>query len=436
MKNPNLSPHFSVLATEIPCPHPWSLLYTKEPCFLWRKRDDEELWIGLGIAQTFTSLEGCREFLDSLEIVGENTVIQPRCFGAVAFDPETALSGAWDGFQARSFILPSCLLHCRNDKAMLFQIRALTDENTGDSFAEALEKERATIISHSTWGHVYGLPAQVSDETESLSRAEWSEIFSRSHAAITSGQIQKIVLSRNLRITADRFFNGPEIMRRLAQNSQESYLFYLALAPDHIFLGASPERLFRLQKSILKVDSLAGTKPRGKTPEEDFEFARQLLADPKELHEQQIVTNHLSECMQSLCESVDKPSAPTIRRLNTVQHLFTAVQGRVHPQMTMDKILRTLHPTPATCGSPVDKARELIRKVEPEPRGLYTGTLGWVDTQDAEFCVAIRSALLRGERAFLYAGAGIVADSIAEKEYDECTLKMSVMRRGVEEPLH
>ena len=158
-------------------------------------------------------------------------------------------------------------------------------------------------------------------------------------------------------------------------------------------------------------------------------------ASGKERSEQQHVTDHLSRSMRELCDEVRMDATPAVHRLSMMQHLLTTVDGRLRRDVSLDQVLRSLHPTPATCGSPTEEALSLIRELEPNPRGLYAGAVGWVDTQGAEFAVAIRSALVGSNDALIYAGAGIVAESVAEEEYNECTLKMSVMRKALIEAL-
>jgi isochorismate synthase len=253
---------------------------------------------------------------------------------------------------------------------------------------------------------------------------------------IASGKLQKTVLARASMLSANKPFDRETIMKRLAGDAPHSFLF-LRGADDHTaFLGATPELLFRVTNDHLRVESLAGTRPRGKTPKEDARLAEELVTSEKERGEQLLVTDHLARCMTELCEDVRVDAAPEIRRFSNLQHLHSAMDGRLRREVSLDQVLKTLHPTPATCGSPTQPALKLIRKLEPSPRGLYAGVVGWVDQNYAEFAVAIRSALVNGAEAHVYAGAGIVAESVAEEEYEECALKMSVMHRALVEALH
>ncbi len=135
--------------------------------------------------------------------------------------------------------------------------------------------------------------------------------------------------------------------------------------------------------------------------------------------------------MQTLCDDVVIESSPHVRKLDTVQHLSTVVAGTLRDRITLDHIFTALHPTPATGGVPVAPAQELIAELEPERRGLYAGVIGWADAENAEFAVAIRSGLLRENELRLFAGAGIMATSDPDAEYDECEWKLLPLRRAL-----
>ncbi|HEY5640241.1 MAG TPA: isochorismate synthase, partial [Dehalococcoidia bacterium] len=206
---------------------------------------------------------------------------------------------------------------------------------------------------------------------------------------------------------------------------------------DSCFLGATPERLVRVDRpaldgrdapSMVRADCLAGSARRGATEEEDWRLGESLRADPKELHEHAVVVQALRDGLEPLCSRLDIPEAPGLLRLPNVQHLHTPIEGVLSTERGVLELVERLHPTPAAGGLPRDAALPLIRQLESFDRGWYAGPVGWVDGRgDGEFAVAIRSALIRRQEAFLYAGCGIVAGSDPEREYSESCLKLRPM---------
>ena len=172
----------------------------------------------------------------------------------------------------------------------------------------------------------------------------------------------------------------------------------------------------------------AGSARRGATEEEDRRLGEVLRADPKELHEHAVVVQALREGLEPLCSRLDIPEAPDLLCLPNVQHLHTPIEGLLNADRGVLELVERLHPTPAAGGLPRDAALPLIRQWEPFDRGWYAGPVGWVDGRgDGDFAVAIRSALIRRQEAFLYAGCGIVAGSDPEREYAESCLKLRPM---------
>jgi isochorismate synthase len=174
--------------------------------------------------------------------------------------------------------------------------------------------------------------------------------------------------------------------------------------------------------------ALAGSAPRGRTREEDAHIADQLLRDPKERAEHAVVVDALRDGLRELCTRVVADAQPRVQALSNVQHLLTRVRGEVRPGDGILDFVGRLHPTPAVGGFPTPRALELIRNLEALDRGWYAGPIGWVDARgEGEFVVALRSALLRGQTATLFAGCGIVANSDPSAEYAEWGWKVRPM---------
>ena len=197
---------------------------------------------------------------------------------------------------------------------------------------------------------------------------------------------------------------------------------------DADFLGASPEQLIRLSKGRLQTAALAGSAPRGHSPEEDARLGRKLLESKKDQAEHAVVVRALRERLASCCEKLEIPEAPRLRGLAGIQHLETPIRGRLREDLHVLELAGRLHPSPAVAGFPRSGALAWLREHEGLERGWYAGAVGVVDAQgDGEFCTALRSALLRGGEARLFAGAGIVEGSKPRAELRETRLKLRAL---------
>ncbi|MEL6138029.1 MAG: isochorismate synthase, partial [Cyanobacteria bacterium J06628_6] len=186
--------------------------------------------------------------------------------------------------------------------------------------------------------------------------------------------------------------------------------------------------LLSIRDGALLTDALAGSAPRGATTEQDTQLAEQLQTSQKERYEHQIVVDFIAQQLRSLGLTPSYSQYPTVRQLANIQHLHTPIQARLEQAIEPLTILERLHPTPAVAGLPRAAACDLIRQSESFDRELYAAPLGWIDTAgNSNFIVGIRSALLNGRQARLYAGAGIVAQSNPEKELAEVRLKLQAM---------
>jgi menaquinone-specific isochorismate synthase len=198
-----------------------------------------------------------------------------------------------------------------------------------------------------------------------------------------------------------------------------------------VFLGASPERLIRLDGRNVQASSLAGTARRGADEAEDAEIVAELFASAKDRVEHAVVVRALKEVLGEFCDDVTASSEPSLLTLPNVHHLETEVSGHLRPGNTLFKVIARLHPTPAVGGSPRDEALRFIRSVEEIDRGWYAGPIGWIGREGGEFAVALRSAILYGPEAMLYAGCGIVAESDPNLEFTESVLKLQPMKSAI-----
>ena len=242
-------------------------------------------------------------------------------------------------------------------------------------------------------------------------------------AEIRSGAYEKVVLAATREIEAGAPIAPGVALDRLRDGYPDCHLFCFR-AGDGIFLGASPEQLVGLHDGRVTALGLAGSAPRGRTPEEDEALGDALLHSAKDRSEHEIVVRALREVLAAHAENLRAPNQPGLLRLRNIQHLATEVTATARAGVDVLDLVERLHPTPAVCGWPTASAREVIARHERFDRGWYAGPVGWVDgAGDGEFAVALRSALVRGARAWLFAGAGIMGDSDPSAELAEIELK-------------
>ncbi|MEG4492531.1 isochorismate synthase [Microcoleus sp. D3_18_C4] len=242
---------------------------------------------------------------------------------------------------------------------------------------------------------------------------------------IASKYFSKIVLSQAINVISQTPFSLIDSLNNLRLSYPDCYVFSTSNGKGQNFIGASPERLISIHNNQLLTDALAGSAPRGKTEVGDAKLAQGLLESEKDIREHQVVIDFIVDRLSKLGITPKFSPVPRLLQLSNIQHLWTPITAQIPPDIHLLKILAQLHPTPAVAGVPRDVALEQIRRCESCDRSLYAAPLGWIDRAgNGEFAVGIRSALIDGDRAILYAGAGIVAGSEPEKELAEIQLKL------------
>lgn len=245
---------------------------------------------------------------------------------------------------------------------------------------------------------------------------------------IQAGQYEKIVLARGIRLEADRNWEPLAALNRLREKFSGCYCFSFGGGGGRSFIGATPERLLRIHRGALHTEAIAGSAPRGLTAGEDARLGRALLDSEKDQHEHRYVCDSILRRLRQLGIEGRTAGAPQLMPLANVQHLHTAIRAEVGEQVHLLDIAGLLHPTPAVGGTPRDAALPEIPILEEMDRGLYAGLVGWFNhLNDGEMVVGIRSALIEGHEASLYAGAGIVEGSEPARENQETELKLRAL---------
>jgi len=236
---------------------------------------------------------------------------------------------------------------------------------------------------------------------------------------IRAGDIFQVVLSQRLEMESDA--RSIDIYRALRAINPSPFMFHLK-AEDVELVGASPEIMVRVEQGLITNRPLAGTRPRGATPEEDALLEKELLADPKERAEHIMLVDLARNDVGRVAEfnSVRLSDILSVERYSHVMHITSNVEGRLKQGMTALDALVACLPVGTVSGAPKVRAMEIIDEFEPTRRGPYAGAIGYVDFGgNMDTCIALRTMVIQGRKVYVQAGAGIVADSVPEREYDE-----------------
>jgi len=261
-------------------------------------------------------------------------------------------------------------------------------------------------------------------------RRRWSASVEEALERIAGGRLSKVVLAREVTVDLRRPMDVATVVDRL-RHEQPSCFTYAAGS----YVGASPELLARRRGPDVVSRPMAGTVAQGGPPSDDRRLVAAMASSEKERNEHRLVVGEVRDRLSVLCDDVRGADVPDVARLSTVAHLATTIRARLrdHSMSALD-VADFLHPTPAVAGVPREAALAAIAELEDFDRGLYAGPVGWVDARgDGDWAVALRSATLDGTRARLVAGAGIVAGSDPDREWDETESKLAAMRSALTE---
>jgi menaquinone-specific isochorismate synthase len=252
----------------------------------------------------------------------------------------------------------------------------------------------------------------------------WSNLVSKALKRIELGEADKIVLARRLELLLGAELNLSDALAELGSKEPSSIRFALALNETTSFFGATPEILVRRRGSRVETEALAGSFPRNGN---DSDERARLLASEKDAREHAFVVEGIARELAPFTSRLEHQPRG-VRTLSAVHHLATPISAELRTQAHVLELVRALHPTPAVAGAPKRVAQSWIVENEPEPRGYYAAPFGWIGPHgDGAFAVAIRSALVRGNQAWVHGGAGLVRGSTASAELAETDAKMRTL---------
>ena len=284
-----------------------------------------------------------------------------------------------------------------------------------------------TAADDATLPEPTGTPAPRSDRARyagsSVPDVLWLEAVAEAVRRIQRDELEKVVLARDYAVWSRQPFEARTLLSYLHRRFPRCHIFRV-----EGLVGASPELLVRRTGDRFESVVLAGSAPSFSDSTRDAEAARSLLESSKDLWEHELAVRSVRSAMEPLTDEAVIADRPEILRLDNVQHLATPISARIRDSHDALSLVAALHPTAAVGGTPTAAAVETIAELEGMDRGRYTGPVGWTDVRgDGEFAIALRCAEISGARARLFAGAGIVADSLPEAELDETRIKLAAM---------
>lgn len=337
------------------------------------------------------------------------TELRPRLLGGFAFDADGERRTPWEDYGSGSLVLPRMLFVREGSVRGVVLAPGVEADELAACLGGAADEDPASPA-----------PAR---RLRGIDRDAWLAGVRAIVSQVRAGAIDKAVLATTQELLAAAPFDVGRVLSKLRALYPECHVFSIR-AGNSTFLGASPELLVSLRDGLASALGLAGSVRRGDTPDEDERLGRGLLASAKDRREHATTVNAIREALGGVTEQLFATDQPQLRRLRNIQHLATEVAGRALPGVDVLELVRRLHPTPAVCGWPREAARRAIAAIERFDRGWYAGPVGWLDGRgEGEFAVALRSALVRLDHAWLFAGNGIMGDSVPESELAEVQLK-------------
>lgn len=350
----------------------------------------------------------------------------PVFAGGFAFAPDGGRSPEWSSFAPAQLVLPEVsLTRCGDQARMTVSVAVGGSEPADRAFDRALA--RVALMAPSAMPLLDPDPIARARVAGAAPPSHYEEAVRRAVERIRAGELAKVVLAREVRVHSTTAIDPAPVLDALRAVFADCYCYCVG-GPDGALVGASPELLVRRDGARAQSVALAGTTRRSADPAVDDHLGEQLLQSEKNRSEQAIVARRIERTLDPLSLWVAAAEEPVLAKVQNVQHLATPIRAQLAEPLSTVELAGRLHPTPAVGGEPAAVAAPLIPALEGLDRGWYAGAVGWTDlAEDGEFCVALRCALLRGQVAHLYAGCGIVADSVPAEELAETEVKLEAL---------
>jgi len=422
-----------------PCAVVFASRLASERWFCWEQPDREFALAGLGVAHEAAS-RGSRRFEEVAEEclrLGDRPVLEeprglpagagPVWLGGFAFDAEGGATSTWSSLPPASLVLPQISL-CRRGERAFLTVNAVAGAGEGtDRLAEELAARVAGLRLGAPLPLLDPHPTAHAEIRSARSPRAFEASVEGATSRIAAGEMSKVVLAREVIVSAAAAHDPAAVFGAMREQFPACFCFCVG-TPEAAFIGASPELLVRRAGASVSTVALAGSTRRSSDPAVDDHLGEQLLRSDKDRREQRIVAERIVRALRPHAVWVEAAPEPEIVKVANIQHLATPVIAQLAESHSAIEMAGLLHPTPAVGGEPWPPAASAIADLEGMDRGWYAAPVGWMDaTEDGEFCVALRSALLRDREAHLFAGVGVVAGSDPAAELAETEVKLGAL---------
>jgi isochorismate synthase len=422
-----------------PCATIFASRLASDRWFCWEQPDRDFALAGMGVAREAAS-RGARRFAEVAQAIGEagrDAVVEepsglpagagPVWLGGFAFDPEGGASATWSSFEPGALFLPEVSI-CRRGEASFLTVNTVVGPGEdAERRAAELGARLAGLRTDATLALLDPHPTARPTIRSARPPRAFEDAVEAATARIAAGEVEKVVLAREVIVEAASAYNPGPIFGAMREQFPACFCF-CAGTPEAAFLGASPELLVRRSGAGVSTVALAGSTRRSSDPAVDDHLGERLMRSEKDRREHRIVAERIVRRLRPHAVWVETGPEPTIVKVANIQHLATPVIAQLAEPRSAIELAGMLHPTPAVGGEPWPAAAAPLTELEQMDRGWYAAPVGWMDaTEDGEFCVALRSALLRDREAHLFAGVGVVAGSDPEAELAETEVKLQAM---------
>jgi salicylate biosynthesis isochorismate synthase/menaquinone-specific isochorismate synthase len=351
----------------------------------------------------------------------------PLWVGGMAFADAATEAGAWASLPPALLTMPEVLIAGAAGRRLLTAC-AIAGPGLDPTAVRARIEARMSGIREEVLPPLDPAPVGPVEVSSVRPPASYERAVSAAVETIRSGRMRKLVLAREVRVTAPAALPPGPLFGALRAEFGSCFCFCVG-TPEAAFLGASPELLVRRSGGVAATVALAGSARRSADPAVDDHLGEQLLHSLKDRTEHAIVVERIARRLARVSVWVERAPEPVVIKVANVQHLATPIHAQIAESRSVLELAELLHPTPAVGPEPRGaEGVEMINELERLERGWYAGPVGWMDAvDDGEFCVALRSALLRDRTAHLFAGAGIVADSDPAAELAETEIKLGAL---------
>jgi isochorismate synthase len=422
-----------------PCAVVFASRLASERWFCWEQPDRGFALAGLGVAREAASRGEGRfaEVAEECQRLGRSAVFEgprglpagagPVWLGGFAFDPEGAGTATWASLPPASLVLPEISL-CRSGGHGFLTVNAVVGPGEDvEALGERLSARVAGLRFDDPLPLLDPHPTAHAEIRSARPPREFEAAVEAATARIGAGEMSKVVLAREVIVEAGAAHDPAAVFGAMREQFPACFCFCCG-TPEAAFIGASPELLVRRSGASVSTVALAGSTRRSSDPAVDDHLGEQLLRSDKDCREQRIVAERIVRALRPHAVWVESAAEPEIVKVANIQHLATPVIAQLAEPHSAIEMAGLLHPTPAVGGEPWQPAARAIAELEEMDRGWYAAPVGWMDaTEDGEFCVALRSALLRDRSAHLFAGVGVVAGSEPAAELAETEVKLGAL---------